>query len=31
MNAGELKDERVVMFYKLLDIGERYRRVNQYI
>lgn len=30
MNAGELKDERVEMFKKLLEIGEKYRRKNQY-
>lgn len=30
MNAGELKEERVVLFQKLLELGERYRRVNQY-
>lgn len=31
MNAGELKEERVELFQKLLEIGERYKRVNQYI
>lgn len=30
MNAGELKDERVEMFKKLLEMGEKYKRVNQY-
>jgi hypothetical protein len=30
MNVGELKEERVELFQKLLEIGERYRRVNQY-
>ena len=30
MNAGELKPERVELFQKLLEIGERYKRVNQY-
>lgn len=30
MNAGELKEERVEMFQKLLEIGEKYKRVNQY-
>lgn len=30
MNAGELKPERVVMFQKLLELGEKYKRVNQY-
>ena len=31
MNAGELKEERVELFQELLEIGERYKRVNQYI
>ena len=30
MNAGELKAERVELFQKLLMMGERYKRVNQY-
>lgn len=30
MNAGELKEERVELFQELLEIGERYKRVNQY-
>lgn len=30
MNAGELKPERVELFQKLLELGERYKRVNQY-
>lgn len=30
MNAGELKEERVELFRKLLEMGERYKRVNQY-
>lgn len=30
MNAGELKEDRVEVFQKLLEMGERYRRVNQY-
>ena len=30
MNAGELKEERVVLFQKLLETGEKYKRVNQY-
>lgn len=30
LNAGELKPERVEKFQKLLEIGERYKRVNQY-
>lgn len=30
MNAGELKPERVEKFKELLEVGERYKRVNQY-
>lgn len=30
MNAGELKADRVELFQKLLEIGERYKRKNQY-
>ena len=30
MNAGELKEERVELFQKLLEVGEKYKRVNQY-
>ena len=30
MNAGELKEERVELFEKLLEMVERYKRVNQY-
>lgn len=30
MNAGELKAERVEKFQKLLVLGERYKRKNQY-
>lgn len=30
MNAGELKADRVEMFEKLLEMGGRYRKVNQY-
>ena len=29
--AGELKEERIEMFEKLLDLCGEYRRVNQYI
>lgn len=29
-NAGKMKESRVEMFEKLLEIGERCRRVNQY-
>ena len=28
--AGELKPERVELFKKMLEEGEKYRRVNQY-
>lgn len=30
MNAGELKEERIPLFEKLLENGEKYKRVNQY-
>ena len=30
MNAGELKEERVGRFKELLEMREKYRRVNQY-
>ena len=30
-NAGELKEDRVTMFNQLLDLGEKYRKVNQYL
>lgn len=30
MNARVLKEGRVEMFQKLLEIGEKYKRVNQY-
>ncbi len=31
MNAGELKEERVVVFKELLAIAEQYKRKNQYV
>ena len=31
MNAGELKEDRVEKFKELLEMGERYKRVNQYV
>ena len=31
VNAGMLKPERVEAFKKLLEVGEMYRRVNQYV
>lgn len=30
LKAGEMKDDRVALFEKLLELGERYRRLNQY-
>ncbi len=30
MNAGELKEDRVELFQKLLEMGEKYKRKNQY-
>ena len=30
MNAGELKGDRVELFQKLSEIGEKCKRVNQY-
>lgn len=30
LNAGELKEDRVKLFQKLLEIGEKNKRVNQY-
>ena len=31
MNAGELKEERLIKFKELLALSEQYRRVNQYV
>jgi hypothetical protein len=31
MNAGELKEPRLGMFKELLELSERYKRVNQYV
>ena len=31
LNAGELKEDRVALFEKLLEMGEKVRRVNQYM
>ena len=31
VNAGELKEDRVELFKELLEVGERYRRKNQYL
>ena len=30
INAGGMKEDRVALFEKLLEMGERYRRKNQY-
>lgn len=31
MNSGRMKEERAALFLKLLELGERYKRVNQWI
>lgn len=31
MNAGELKEQRLIMFKELLALGEQYKHVNQYM
>ena len=30
LNVGELKEDRIKFFKDLLELGEKYRRVNQY-
>lgn len=30
LNAGKMKEERVALFAKLIEVGEKYKRVNQY-
>ena len=30
VNAGELKEDRVELFKVLLEVSEKYKRVNQY-
>ena len=30
LKAGQLKEERVELFNQLMDLGEKYKRVNQY-
>jgi hypothetical protein len=30
MNAGVLRAERVVLFERLMEMGEKYKRVNMY-
>ena len=31
MMKGEMKEERRVLFEELMDLGEKYKRVNQYV
>lgn len=31
VNVGELKPERMEKFKELLEVGERYKHVNQYV
>ena len=31
LNAGKLKQERMEMFKELLEVGEKYRRVKQWV
>ena len=31
LNKGEMKEERITPFKKLLELSERYRRKNQYV
>ena len=31
MNAGKLKEEREERFRELMEMGEKYKRVNQYV
>jgi len=31
MNAGALDGQRLMMFNELLGLGEKYKRVNQYV
>ena len=30
LNAGKMKEERVALFSKLQEVGEKYKRVNQW-
>lgn len=30
LNAGDLKSDRIEKFNKLLELGERYKHINQY-
>lgn len=31
MNAGKMKEERVALFLRLLELGEKNKHVNQYV
>lgn len=31
MNAGKMKPERIVRFKELMELSEKYRRLNQYV
>lgn len=31
VNAGEMKPERMEKFHEVIELGEKYRRVNQYV
>ena len=31
LNAGNMKEERKELFIKLLELGEKYKHVNQYL
>ena len=31
MNAGEMKEERIELFQRLLELMEKYKRLNQYV
>ena len=31
MNVGELKESRIALFQQMLEVGEKYKRVNQYV
>ena len=31
MNAGEMKEDRLTLFENLLELGEKVKRMNQYV
>ena len=31
LNSGKMKEEREALFAKLMEVGEKYKRVNQWI